>query len=67
MKPNYIRLRRLVEGCALVAFPKWQRTGVRAFTIRDRWRTSHIYVKMKKPPGEPDGLSISAISLIADG
>ena len=26
---NQIRLRRMAEGCALVAFPKWERTGVR--------------------------------------
>jgi hypothetical protein len=24
-----IRLRRMAEGCALVAFPKWKNTGVR--------------------------------------
>ncbi len=29
MQTKHIRLRRLVEGCALVAFPKWQRTGVK--------------------------------------
>ena len=26
---NQRRLRRVAEGCALVAFPKWERTGVR--------------------------------------
>ena len=29
MRTKHIRLRRLAEGCALVAVPKWQRTGVK--------------------------------------
>lgn len=49
---NQIRLRRMAEGCALVAFPKWERTGVRIANHSFELDDQHVeWLSIIRPDG----------------